>query len=172
MNKQETCARARPYPFQKLGCQYYEKEHTKPIFNRLKILTVQNLFKFHCISEIFKIMKFRTLYSLFELIKISARDSSYTIILPPKIETFIWKASQAWNTIHRYILNYEKGFATSVNSIKIRTKAILFECQALHEVDEWKHDNFSLVPKATNFTYFTHNSSCNPQNDPHYIDIQ
>ena len=84
----------------------------------------------------------------------------------------MWKASQAWNTIYKYILNHEKGLATSVNLIKIRSKAIIFECQALHEIDEWKPDNFSLNPKATNFTYYTHNSSCIPQNDHHNIDIQ
>ena len=100
LKKQETCARARPYLSQKLGCQFYEKEHTKPMFNRLNILTVQNLFKYHCITEIFKIMKFRTPYSLYELIRVSVRHSSYTIILPTKTETFIWKASKAWNTIY------------------------------------------------------------------------
>lgn len=153
LSKQATCARARPYRFQKLGQKFYEKEHTKPIFNRLKILTIQNLFKYHCITEIFKIMKFRSPYCLFELITISPRDSSYTIILPNKINTFIWKASQAWNTIHKYVLNTSKGFATPVNSIKHRTKAIILECQDLHDPEEWNPDNFRLVPKATNCTY-------------------
>ena len=165
LKKQETCARTRPYLSQKLGRQFYEKEHTKPMFNRIKILTVQNLFKYHCITEIFKIMKFRTPYSLFELIKVSERDSSYTIILPTKIETFIWKASKAWNTIYKYVLNGEKGLATSVNSIKHRSKAIILECQALHNPHEWKPDNFSLVPKATNFSHISHTSSDMPQNE-------
>ena len=167
LKKQETCARARPYLSQKLCCQFYEKEHTKPIFNRLKILTVQNLFKYHCITEIFKIMKFRTPYSLYELIQVSVRDSSYTIILPIKTETFIWKASKAWNTIYKYVLNNKKGLATSVNSIKHRSKAIILECQALHNPQEWKPDNFSLVPKATNFSYSTtsHASSDMPYDE-------
>ena len=137
------------------------------MFNRIKILTVQNLFKYHCITEIFKIMKFRTPYSPFELIKVSERDSSYTIILPTKIETFIWKASKAWNTIYKYVLNGEKGLATSasVNSIKHRSKAIILEFQALHNPHEWKPDNFSLVPKATNFSHISHTSSDMPQNE-------
>ena len=122
LKKQETCARARPYLSQKLCCQFYEKEHTKPMFNRLKILTVQNLFKYHRITEISKIMKFRTPYSLYELIQVSVRDSIYTIILPIKTETFIWKASKAWNTIYKYVLNNKKGLATSVNSIKHRSR--------------------------------------------------
>ena len=59
LDKQSTCARARPYGFQKLGKPYYVREHTKPIFNKLKILTVQSLFKYHCIAEFYKIIKFR-----------------------------------------------------------------------------------------------------------------
>ena len=47
LEKQSTCARTRPYNFQRLGAEYYKKEHTKQIFNRLKILTVQSLFKYH-----------------------------------------------------------------------------------------------------------------------------
>ena len=171
LGKQQTCARARPYYSQKLGSHFYEKEHTKPVFNRLQILTVQNLFKYHCITEIFKIMKFRTPYSLYELIKLSARESSYTIILPPKIETFIWKASLAWNTIHKYVLNSNKGLTTSVTSIKHRSKAIILECQALHDPEEWKPDNFILLPKAINFSHNNHSSSHISQNDPHNIEL-
>ena len=51
LEKQSTCARTRPYNFQRLGAEYYKKEHTKPIFNRLKILTVQSLFKYHCYAR-------------------------------------------------------------------------------------------------------------------------
>jgi hypothetical protein len=171
LGKQQTCARARPYYSQKLGSHFYEKEHTKPVFNRLQILTVQNLFKYHCITEIFKIIKFRTPYSLYELIKLSARESSYTIILPPKIETFIWKASLAWNTIHKYVLNSNKGLTTSVTSIKHRSKAIILECQALHDPEEWKPDNFILLPKAINFSHNNHSSSHISQNDPHNIEL-
>ena len=171
LNKHATCARARPYRSQKLGPEFYEKEHTKPVFNRLKILTIQNLFKYHCITEIFKIMKFRTPFCLFELITVSPRDSSYTIILPSKTNTFVWKASQAWNTVYKYILNTENGFATSVSSIKNRVKAIILECQALHDPEEWKPDNFVLVPKSTNSIYI-HSSSDNPQTEPCTIDVQ
>ena len=66
LDKLATCARARPFGDQKLGAKFYSKEHTKPIFNETKLLTIQNLYKYHCILEIFKIIKFRTPYSLFE----------------------------------------------------------------------------------------------------------
>ena len=35
-----TAARSRPYDEQQLGISFYQKEHTKPLFNKHKILTV------------------------------------------------------------------------------------------------------------------------------------
>ena len=52
LDKQSTCASTRPYGMQKLDHKHFEKEHTKPIFNRLKILTAQNLYKYHCIYQV------------------------------------------------------------------------------------------------------------------------
>ena len=39
-NKQKTCARTRPFGEQKLGSEFYCKEHTKPLFHETKILAV------------------------------------------------------------------------------------------------------------------------------------
>ena len=55
LDKLSTCARAKEFGKQKLGADFYTKEHTKPIFNRLKLLTVQNLHKYHSVTELFKI---------------------------------------------------------------------------------------------------------------------
>ena len=38
-----TAARIRPYDEQQLGISFNQKEHTKPLFNKHKILTVYNL---------------------------------------------------------------------------------------------------------------------------------
>ena len=89
LDKHATCACVRPFVSQKLGSAFYTKELTKPLFNKHKILTVQNLFKYLCINEIFKIIKFCCPYSLFDEIKISARDSSLTIILSEHSATFL-----------------------------------------------------------------------------------
>ena len=88
LEKQSTCARTRPYKQQKLGAEYYQKEHTKPLFNERKIITVQSLYKYYCVSEIFKIMQSRCPYSLFLSINLSKRDTSLNIILPEKSNTF------------------------------------------------------------------------------------
>ena len=144
LEKQSTCARVRPYKQQKLGTTFYEKEHTKPIFNRLRILTVQGLFKYHCINEFFKIIKFRTPYPLYEEISISQRDTSNVAILPSKSNTFLYTAAHIWNQIHKRVLSSDKGIFTSVNSVKLRTKVILLEAQSLGTEDQWIPHNFEI----------------------------
>ena len=148
LDKQSTCARARPFNYQKLGVEYYQKEHTKPIFGKLKILTVQGLFKYHCISEIFKIIQSRCPYSLYQSINISKRDTSHMIILPKKSNTFLYKASQLWNSIHKKIISPEKGLCTSVGLVKLRAKALLLEAQSSEIHDQWTLHNFQ-TPSLT-----------------------
>ena len=149
LDKQSTCARARPYNYQKLGAEYYKKEHTKPIFSKLKILTVQGLFKYHCISEIFKIIQSRCPYSLYQSINISKRDTSHIIILPKKSNTFLFKASQLWNSVHKKILSPEKELGTSVGLVKLRAKALLLEAQSSEIHDQWTLHNFQTPSMTT-----------------------
>ena len=144
MNKLSTCARTRPYGQQKLGGNSYQKEHTKPLLNDLKLLSVQNLFKYYCISELFKIMKFRCPYPLYENINISNRDTSLTIILPQKSNTFLYIAAQIWNSIYKRIMNSDNGLETSVSLVKIRTKTLILDCQAAGERDHWMDQNFQV----------------------------
>ena len=139
-----TYCRTRPYGNQKLGGTFHQKEHTKPLFNSLEILTVQNLFKYHCISEIFKIMKFRCPYPLYKSIKISSRDSSLTIILPDKTNTFLYKGSLLWNTIHKKIVRSDTGLEVSVAVVKNRTKNMIMECQSAEDKILWTDKNFEL----------------------------
>ena len=94
---------------QKLGQCYYKKENTKPIFNKLKIMTIQNLFKYYCITEFFKIIKYRTPYTLFGCISMSNRATSNTVILTTKSNTFLHEAAKFWNSVHKRILTPEKG---------------------------------------------------------------
>ena len=150
LDKHSTCARARPYPYQKLGASFFEKEHTKPIFNRLKLLPVQNLYKYHCITELFKIIKFRTPYSLYNKIELSKRTSSSVIILPKKSNTFLYKASSFWNDTHKRILNNTGDIlTTSLPMVKLRCKTTILEIQALNEKDHWTYHNFKLTSQSS-----------------------
>jgi len=155
LDKLSTCARTRPYGLQKLGINFHQKEHTKPLFNDLKILSAQNLFKYYCVSEIFKIMKFRCPYPLYNSICISNRDTSLTIILPEKTNTFLYAASQIWNTIHKRIVKSECGLETSVSIVKQRTKSIILDCQAVEQRDHWTDKNFQIFS-----TNCLHDTTC------------
>ena len=170
LDKHATCARVRPFGNQKLGAEFYTKEHTKPIFNKTKILTIQNLYKYHCILEMYKIIKFRTPYSLFEDTTISMRDSSHAIILPPKSNYFLYKASSFWNSTCKKLIEYEHGFATSVSLVKARLKNLLLQIQSLHQPATWNNDNFNILC-ITLLTSFDPSPTIATVTRPNRIDI-
>ena len=165
LDKLSTCARAREYGKQKLGSKFYTKEHTKPILNRLKLLTVQNIHKYHSVSELFKIMKFRVPYSLYEKINISVRDTSNLIILPKPSPNFFYESSKMWNSVHKNILVPEKGLLTSISLVKHKLKTILLESQSLNDPNIWTPDNFQLKPPKP-----TYPSNMNVANATLYTD--
>ena len=171
MNKMSTCARTRPYGQQKLGGNFHQKEHTKPLLNDLKLLSVQNLFKYYCISELFKIMKFRCPYPLYDNVNISNRDTSLTIILPQKSNTFLYKAAQIWNSAYKRIINSSIGFETSVSLVKIRAKTLILECQAAGERDHWMDQNFQVNAQTLSKDTFSLITPKTPHSTPEPIDV-
>ena len=102
----------------------------------------------------YKIIQCRCPYSLYEAINLSKRDTSLNIILPKKSNTFLYMASQMWNMIHKRIISTEKGLDTSVNLVKLRTKKILLEAQALDLHNEWTYHNFK-IPLPTSFQKYS-----------------
>ena len=57
------CARARTYS--EHMNPNHELEHTKPLFNNLKLLTIHNLYNYYITIETFNIIKFRRPYPIF-----------------------------------------------------------------------------------------------------------
>ena len=107
LEKSCTCARVRPYTgkdSQKLGKEYYCKEHTKKLFNQNEILAAGNLYQYFCCTEIFKIMKFRNPMNLFESLKISQRNNSLLLIPPPPSQQFAYLAPKLWNSVYKKVL--------------------------------------------------------------------
>ena len=51
-----------------LGTEFYEREHSKPLFKKYNFLTVHNLYKYHCLLEMFKIVKLRKPMPVYELL--------------------------------------------------------------------------------------------------------
>ena len=55
LKKMCNSARTRSKVDQKLGHDFYVEKHTKPLFKLSNLLTVHNLYKYTCLSEMFKI---------------------------------------------------------------------------------------------------------------------
>ena len=146
LDKHATCARVREFGRQRLGSKFYSKEHTKPILNRLKLLTVQNLHKYHSVTEIFKIMKFRVPYPLYETIDLSSRDTSNLIILSHPSPIVFYESSKMWNSVYKRLIKFDNDFSTSVSLVKQRLKSLILESQGLHDAEMWTPENFQINP--------------------------
>ena len=81
IEKFKTCARARAFGEQKLGEEFYTKEHTKRIFNGEKLMAVENLYYYHCAMDMSKIIKFRRPISLYSELKLSDRPGKETLLI-------------------------------------------------------------------------------------------
>ena len=65
--------RVRPVEEQILGQEHYKKEHTKPLLNKHNLMTVHNLYVYHCCMDTFKTLKYRIPISLYSLYLLSNR---------------------------------------------------------------------------------------------------
>ena len=68
IDKLKTCFRARPFSKQKLTSAFFIKEHTKPLFNKHKLKTLQNLCFYHSCCDVFENLIFFLNLNLFIMI--------------------------------------------------------------------------------------------------------
>ena len=72
---------ARPYPAQNLPYEFYIKEHSKPLFNKMMILNLKNLYFYHCAKEAFEMLKFRSPIAVHNLYKSSMHSQNNLFII-------------------------------------------------------------------------------------------
>ena len=162
----ETCARSRTYT-EHMTKKNFELENTKPIFNSEKILSLHHLYIQHTFIELFKIMKERVPYSLYELYNFSPRISNLLICLPKftleiSRQNFVYNSSLIWNGTIRNVLDTctpypnnimvpgssaNSDLTASISIIKNRVKKMLFQTQELQSAGkgrgrEWMPENF------------------------------
>ena len=95
-----------------------------------------------------------------------------TIILPEKSKTFLYQASILWNIIHKKIIDTCKGIEASVNVVKLRSKNVILDCQAVGENDHWTEKNFQLfLPEASDTNLILHKNTVLDQNNSQAIDV-
>ncbi|KAL5250808.1 hypothetical protein ACHWQZ_G016524 [Mnemiopsis leidyi] len=141
LNKMCTSARTRTRANQKLSQDFYEKEHTKPLFNLNNLLTVHNLYKYTCLCEMFKIIKLAYPNSLLSLFHRSPRRPDY-FITPSPSSSFIYKSSHMWNSCRKPANG--TSFSSSTNFVKNKLKKSLLELQSCHRTEEWSALNFDI----------------------------
>ena len=150
LNKFRTCSRTRTLEEQILGSSFYCKEHTKPLFEKHKILSVHNLYSYHTFMEVFRIFKFRSPPCLYYQYHFSQRRYLTHIQLNPPTpsEHFIYRSSVLWNQLRKK-LDFE-DISVSSSSIKSRVRSLLHTNQHKHDNTEWlpSHDyNVNLITK-------------------------
>ena len=165
----ETCARVRTYQ-QHMAKKNYLLEHTKPLFNEYKILSLHHLYIQHTFVELFKIIKYRTPISVFELFCQSPRNTNFLMLLP-RINldvskfNFVFRATLIWNSIIGTLLNKCipnpvgimvpgssecSDLSAPISYIKNKLKDVLFCIQKLEpqsqfnksKSKEWNPENF------------------------------
>ena len=140
LDKFETCARSRPFGHQILPTSFYIKEHSKPIFTQNEILLLPNLYFYHCATETFKILKYRTPTAMHGLFNISKRSNKDTFLLTPHpSDAFLHKASVIWNTVRQWLDITDTSYP--LGSLKSQLKKIILAKQGTGDRWEWEDGN-------------------------------
>ena len=126
LNKFKTCLRVRPVEEQILGQEHYEKERTKPLLNKHNLMTVHNLYVYHCSIDTFKTLKYRIPISLYSLYLLSNRKEAF-LITPLPNSQFIYNASKIWNTIRETIA--KSDLSIIIGSLKSTLKKHIISLQ-------------------------------------------
>ena len=147
LNKFKTCARAREFGRQNLGADFYVKEHTKPLFRKLELITVHNLYFYHCINDVGKILKYRTPISLHSLFKFSNRNGKDTLVyLPTPSDSFAYRAGKIWNVVCNKLKL--TSFTFKSNLLKSSVKREILRVQEEGDETNW---NIALNCVMNNF---------------------
>ena len=141
LDKFNTAARVRPFCKPFLIKDFFIKEHSKPLFNANGLLTVHNLYYYHCLLETFKILKFRTPISNYTQYKLSERKDTL-IILDKPTKSFTSRSSRMWNHI-RAQLGID-DFSYPASKFKVGIQKYLANSQKFGTSDDWCEYNFKL----------------------------
>ena len=143
MDKYNTCARTRPYGEQFLTSKFYMKEHTKPLFNANRILTVQNLYGYTVVIELIKILIFRHPKYLLETFKLSSRNNTnrnLIILSAHNNSQFHYQSSVMWNSLSK-LLQVHSIHQININVFKSKFKKHLLKQQEIGDEAVWTNAN-------------------------------
>ena len=132
-DKHCTCVRARPLGAQKLGSEFYAKEHSKPLFNSHKLLTVHNLYIYLYTIHHLKYTKYWSWELQYQSshYSICLKCKTTLIITPSPTMYFIYKSAILWNLINRLIFSNLIDFSMKICTMKASVKQYLYCCGSL-----------------------------------------
>ena len=133
-------ARVRARENQKLGLNLYTKESSKPIFKKMKLLTVKNLYRKRCIVEIFKIIKYKVTVSMISLGRESERKECQ-LMTPFPSHNFSYQSAWLWNKFKS--VNRSINFSLTTIKIKNILKYSLLEAQNTYGDNCCMQDTFA-----------------------------
>ena len=161
-----TCQRVLSYD--KQMNRDYSKENTKPLFKANHIFTVSNLYNYHSLIELYKIMKFRTPCSIYSKLHISDRK---IMLLLNKVKfdkhkyQFFYNAALKWNQISTFLvepyeiqlnsihtnendfnsitINYDFSLSVSVLKAKLKKIIVAIQCDGIE--NQWTTVNSNLT---------------------------
>ena len=121
-------------------------QHTKPIFKKLNILTIHNLYFYHTACEAIKVLSSKKPNAIFNLY---ALTPSRKLILPKfkkeklKTKSFIFNSSKILNFISANKIDYK---ITHFSTFKLNLKRFLMNRQgiSLNNDPNWLPLNYSL----------------------------
>ena len=159
------------HPNLKIIYKDYSKEHTKPLFTKYELLTIHNLFPYHLLLELYKVLKFRTPYCIFNLFSSHTSNRGGINFRVPEIiisiqqKTFLFQAILLWNRLYKKLLipftitlhkDHKLKFDLSssdiicydhsdkVASFKLKLKDLLFTTQCIGDINCWSNKNWVL----------------------------
>ena len=138
-------ASVRPRGSEKIGAEFYSREHTKPLFTEYNLLAIRNLYHYFCTVDVFKILKFRQPITLYEMYQLSHRETSLALILPERSGQFFYTSALAWNSVYRSVLERPNSdLTTKIPHFKDEFKKLLSSKQNEGENIDWQKSNFIL----------------------------
>ena len=144
LDKFKTCARTRPYGKQILGAEFFCREHTKPLFNKIGILAFQNIYNYQVCLETLKILKSRSPTALYNNFQYSRRNNGIYLITSSSTIDFTYNGSRKWNMITKILAKYDPIHSIKVSSFKRSVKLYLQKIQNMYNDLEWCEKNFEL----------------------------
>ena len=148
LDKFKTCARTRPIEDQKLGHDFYMREHTKPLFFKMGILSYGNLYNYHMCLETLKILKSRLPSCLYGCFNVSSRNMENILLYGNCTYGYFHNSVKIWNQFVKILAKSVSLPSIRIAKFKRDLKSVLLQIQNAYDCIEWFPENV-LVETAT-----------------------